>query len=93
MQQWHAQTIVAEVVRYTSGPLTAKRVLDEAELLLDDGGFRLERGGQFFALVPAMLETILERAAELTGVQLLTPAERDEKIKARIADRVRRDWL
>ncbi|MFZ4807502.1 MAG: hypothetical protein ACOYLQ_09615 [Hyphomicrobiaceae bacterium] len=93
MQAMHAYPIAVALQRYTAGPPTAKRVLDEAVLLLDAGGYRMGRGGRFFTIPLDDLDRVLERAAGLTGVPLISDAERDERIKARARARGGRDWL
>lgn len=93
MQAMHADEIVIALQRFTAGPPTAKRILDETELLLDTAGCRTARGGLFFVVAIDELERVLARASQLTGVPLLTAADRDEMIRAQVAVRMRRDWL
>lgn len=89
----HADEIGVALQRFTSGPASAKRVLEETELLLDAGGYRIEAGRRFFVVAIEDLERVLWRASQLTGVPLLTAGDRDEMIRAQVAVRMRRDWL
>jgi hypothetical protein len=93
MQAMHADEIVIALQRFTAGPPTARRILDETEMLLDTAGCRMGRGGMFFVVALEDLERILARASQLTGVPLLTAADRDDMIRAQVAVRMRRDWL
>jgi hypothetical protein len=93
MQAMHADEIEIAFACYTAGPPTAKRVMDEGELLLDAGGYRMGRGGRFFVLSVDELQDVLTRAAELTGVPLMSEDDRQARIRARAAARAGRDWL